>query len=166
MSDKKDDAAPEADKKPAGRGAGMVGNVVSAVIAGAAAFGGARFAAARAGGGHAPSPAAHAPPRLGPPGYTLALEPFLVMASDANRRPHPMRAVLAVEFEQGVTEEQARAFVSRIRDSVLGYLRTVTYEIASDPERVERLRNDLLDRVRATGAANVSRVLVTDLVVQ
>lgn len=166
MSDKPDDTAQAADKKAAPRG-GVAGHVITALIAGGAAFGGARIAAGRSGGHHAPAPAAadHGP-RVGPPGYTLALEPFLVMAADTNRRTHAMRVVLAIEFDQTVREEGARVFVSRIRDASLTYLRTVNYEAASDPERMEQLRLALLERVRSTGATGVTRVLVTDLVVQ
>lgn len=163
MSDKKEEPAKDADKKPSPRGA-AVAALVTGVIAGGAAFGGARLAGRGAAAHHAPA-AEHAP-QLGPPGYTLALEPFLVMASDANHRAHPMRVVLAVEFERTVTEEAARVFVARIRDSVIAYLRTVNYETAAAPERMDGLRHDLLERVRATGASGVSRVLVTDLVVQ
>lgn len=164
MSDKKEEPAKDGDKKPSARSAGVIAAVVTGVIAGGAAFGGARLAGRGGGAHHAPA-AEHAP-QLGPPGYTLSLEPFLVMASDANRRAHPMRVVLAVEFERTVTEEAARVFVARIRDSVIAYLRTVTYETAAAPERMDSLRHDLLDRVRATGATGVTRVLVTDLVVQ
>jgi flagellar basal body-associated protein FliL len=166
MSDKTDDKAPVADKKAAPRG-GAVGLVLTGLIAGGAAFGGARAAAGRSAGHAPPAPAAAShTPRVGPPGYTLALEPFLVMAADTNRRAHPMRVVLAVEFDQTVREEGARVFVSRIRDASLTYLRTITYEAASDPERMEQLRTHLLERVQSTGATGVTRVLLTDLVVQ
>ena len=168
MSEKKDDKAEKAgDKgeKPAGKGVNLVGVVITAVLAGAAAFGGAKVAGARA-GGHAPQPPAHAAPHIEPPGFTLALEPFLVMAADTNRRTHPMRVVLAVEFEQNVKEENVRPFVPRIRDFTLTYLRSLTYETASNPEHMDHFRADLLERMRGTGAVGVSRVLVTDLVVQ
>lgn len=169
MSEKKDDkagdkAGDKAEKAP-GKGINLVGVVITAVIAGAAAFGGAKVAGARANAGHAPAPAAHAP-HVEPPGFTLPLEPFLVMSSDATRRTHPMRVVLAVEFEQNVKEETVRAFVPRIRDFTLTYLRSLTYENAANPEHMDHLRADLLERIRGTGAAGVSRVLVTDLVVQ
>jgi len=166
MSDKTDDTAHAADKKTALRG-GVAGHVITALIAGGAAFGGARIAAAGRPGAAPPAAAAAAhAPRVGPPGFTLALEPFLVMAADTNRRTHPMRVVLAIEFDQSAREEGARVFVSRIRDASLAYLRTVTYEAASDPERMEQLRTHLLERVRGTGATGVTRILLTDLVVQ
>jgi flagellar basal body-associated protein FliL len=161
MSDK-DDKAPKDKPAPKKEGVNVVGLVVTAVLAGAAAFGGARVAGARGGGGHGPP--RHA--QQEPPGFTLALEPFLLMAHDTGHRGHPMRVTLAVEFEQSVKEDGVRPFVPRIRDSALAYLRGVTYEDASDPARTEHLRAELLERFRGTGAGGVSRVLITDLVTQ
>jgi hypothetical protein len=64
------------------------------------------------------------------------------------------------------SEETVRRFVPRIRDSALTHLRTVTYEAASDPAQMDHLRSDLMERFRSTGVTGVTRVLVTDLVVQ
>lgn len=164
MSDKKDDAA---DKKaappPARGGVNVVGLLATAVFAAAAAFGGARAAGAR--GSQAAHSAQHAP-QIEPPGYTLALEPFLVMAQDATHHTHPMRVVLALEFDAHAKEETVTPFVPRIRDSAISHLRGISYEAASDPAQMDHLRTELLERFRGTGATGARRVLVTDLVVQ
>jgi flagellar basal body-associated protein FliL len=160
MSDK-DDKTPK-DKPARKEGVNVVGLVVTAALAGAAAFGGARIAGARGSGGHsAPRHVA-----MEPPGFTLALEPFLMMAHDTGHRSHPMRVTVAVEFEQSVKEDVVRPFVPRIRDAALTYLRALPYEDASDPSRTDHLRAELLERFRGTGAGGVSRVLITDLVTQ
>jgi flagellar basal body-associated protein FliL len=166
MSEKKEAPSKQDEAKPSGR-VNVILPIITAVIAGGAAFGGVRYANGRsAAPSHAAPAEAPHPPVVTTPGFTLALDPFLVMSSDPSHRNHPMRVALAIEFDQNVTEANARLFVSRIRDSVLSYLRTLTYEMASDATRMDRMRNELLERVRATGAPPVTRVLVTDLVVQ
>lgn len=164
-SEKKADA-PAAPAK--GGGVSVVGLVATAVFAGAAAFGGAKAADHRGSGtaSHDMHSTHDAAPHVESPGFTLPLDPFLVMSSDTNHTPHPMRVVLAIEFDQTAKEETVRRFVPRIRDSALTHLRTVTYETASDPSQMDHLRSELMERFRSTGVTGVTRVLVTDLVVQ
>lgn len=163
MSDKKEEPADPKAAPPSGRGASVVGLAATAIFAAAAAFGGAKAAGSH---GNAEAHAEHAAPAIESSGYTLALEPFLVMATDAAHHPHPMRMVLALEFDAHAKEETVTPFVPRIRDSALSHLRAVTFEAASDPAQIERLRGELLERFRATGATGARRVLVTDLVIQ
>lgn len=188
MSEKKEEGeeakAGEAEaKKGAGKAGGInvVSLVLTAVLAGGASFAGAKFgggshgggggggghgAAAEGGHGEGGHGASASSMQSEPPGFTLPLEPFLVMTADANHRPHAMRMVLALEFEHVVTEERARAFVPRIRDAALAHIRGIPYETFSDPTQVDHVRADLLERFRSTGAPGIMRVLVTDLVVQ
>lgn len=163
MSDKKEEAADPKAAPPPGRSLNVVGLAATAIFAAAAAFGGAKAAGAR---GNQDAHAEHAAPAIEPPGYTLALEPFLVMAPDSAHHVHPMRVVLALEFDAHAKEETVTPFVPRIRDSALAHLRAITFESASDPAQMEHLRTELLERFRATGAAGARRVLVTDLVIQ
>ncbi len=163
MSDKdpkKDASAAPVAPRP---GISPVGLVLPAVLAAAASFGGARVAGART---VAPAPAEAHAPHIEPPGPTLSLEPFLVMATDAGHHSHPMRVTLAVEFAQSVHEETTRAFVPRIRDAALNYIRGMSYEDATDSARMDHIRAELLERFRVTGAVGAERVLVTDLVIQ
>ena len=93
-------------------------------------------------------------------------EPFLMVTMDAQRRVHPMRVAIAVEFTTATPQESTAAFTPRIRDAALVYLRALTYENATNTERMEHMRTDLLRSFREAGAATAQRVLVTDLVVQ
>ena len=88
------------------------------------------------------------------------------MAQDAAHHTHPMRVVLALEFDAHAKEETVTPFVPRIRDSAISHLRGISYEMASDPAQMDHLRTELLERFRGTGASGARRVLVTDLVVQ
>jgi flagellar basal body-associated protein FliL len=143
--------------------------ILPAALAGAAAFGGVRFATAHAAGptGQAEQ---HAVAVLPPPGPTVALDPFLVVTLDAQKKTHAMKVTLAVEFEASGKEEgkddALKGFVPRIRDAALSYLRLMTYEDAMDTNHSDKMRTDLLEKFRAAGAAGATRVLVTDLVVQ
>jgi flagellar basal body-associated protein FliL len=105
-----------------------------------------------------------------PPGPTLPLDAFLLNIPDTNRKPHPTKVTMAVEFadDSKVAKDEAalKALIPRLRDAVLGYLRRLTYEELSDPAASDQLRSELIFRVRAVGANGAERVLITDLVVQ
>jgi flagellar basal body-associated protein FliL len=168
MSQKEE--AKSADAAPKKGTTNPLAIVLPAVLAGAAAFGAVRFAPARA--ATAPE-AAHTAPALPPPGPTVALEPFLVVTLDSAKKTHPMKVTLAVEFEASGKESKEegkddvlKGFTPRIRDAALSYLRVMSYEDAMDASHSDKMRAELLEKFRAVGAANASRVLVTDLVVQ
>jgi flagellar basal body-associated protein FliL len=140
----------------------IVRAVLPALLAAGAAYGGSRAALAAA---HDAKEARGQEGEARPPGPTLPLEPFLVTLFDANRRPHPMKMTVAVEFD-GSVKEDMRAYVPRIRDAILAHLRMLPYEEATNPDHVEKLRAELLERCRSAGAQGAGRVLVTDFVVQ
>jgi len=143
----------------------LVALLLPALLAGGAAFGGARSAAHAAGNASGASSAA--PAQELPPGPTLALDPFLVLTQDVNKRTHPMKLTLAVEFVAGGKDEEApKNFTPRMRDATLSYLRVLSYEDALDNTKADKLRADLLERFRAAGVKSLQRVLITDLVVQ
>jgi flagellar basal body-associated protein FliL len=159
----------ESKEKPVAAAGGgkpsIVGLLLPAVLAAAAAFGGARIAGAH----HAAPTAEHVEVQTKPPGPTLALDPFLLSVSDANKKAHPMKVTIAIEFESGAKEEKEDALKSltpRIRDAVLGYLRTQTYEASIDPSSGDKMRTELVERLRASGAPTAEHVLITDLVIQ
>jgi|CZKU01.1.fsa_nt_gi flagellar basal body-associated protein FliL len=141
--------------------------LLPALLAGAAAFGGAKFSAAHAAAaGGAPAVAEHVAAAIPPPGPTVPLEPFLVLTQDVNKKSHPMKVTLAIEFNETAKEETLKSFTPRIRDAALSYLRLIPYEDALDSTKTEKFRADILDRVRASGATAAERILITDLVVQ
>ena len=150
--------------KKGGGAVGMIlGIVLPAILAGGASFGGARVA-----GAHPPAAHAEAAPHAEakPPGPTVALEPFLVSVPDAKGKGHPMKLSVAVEFEGLVKEDTLKAFVPRIRDAILAYMRTLNYEEAIDAVHSESMREELLERTKKAGAIGAERILITDLVSQ
>ena len=157
-------AAIPAAKKGGGAVGMILGILLPAILAAGASFGGARVA-----GGHQPAPhvevAQHVEAK--PPGPTIALDPFLVSVPDAKGKGHPMKLSVAVEFGGLVHDEAAlKAFVPRIRDAVLAYMRTLTYEEALESAHSDKLREELLERCKKAGASAAERILITDLVSQ
>ncbi len=150
-------AAPEKGKMPA-----ILGILLPALLAGGAAFGAARLAPP------APSPHGESEEHSSaqPPGPTVALEPFLVQVNDANKKTHPMKVVLAIEFSHTAKEEALKALVPRIRDATLTYLRGLTYEDAADRVHITKAREELLVEIKKVGADSAERVLITDFVIQ
>jgi hypothetical protein len=53
-----------------------------------------------------------------------------------------------------------------VRDAALTHLRTIAYEDAIDAARNEKLRTDLLEKLRSAGVTSAERILITDLVIQ
>lgn len=165
-TDKPKDSTPAvagAATKPKGGAMPMIlGMLLPAILAGAGSYGGAR-AAGKAAGGHAEAPHHE---EVKPPGPTMALEPFLVSINDAAKRAHPMKLTVAVEFDAHTKEDVIKAYMPRIRDAVLAHMRTMTFEDAVDQQHSDKLRGDLLERCKKSGAAGAERVLITDLVSQ
>ena len=155
MSDEKKPA----EDKPAKKSSPLA-LVLPALLAGAAAFGGSKLATPHV------APAAEAKVEAKPPGPTMQLEPFLVTIQDATKHAHAMKVTLAVELESGAKEEAPKAYVPRTRDACLTYLRNETFEQVSDSEHTEKLRTELLAKLKEAGVGGVERVLVTDFVVQ
>jgi flagellar basal body-associated protein FliL len=160
------ESAPAVPMKPSPI-AGLLRILFPAILAAGAAYGGTRVAAARTppaagAGGHGE---AHHAVEVHPPGPTLPLDPFLVTIFDANKKAHPMKMSLAVEFDSH-TKEDLKTFIPRVRDAILAHLRTLSHEQVTDPGHVEKMRAELLEKCKAAGATGAERVLVTDFVVQ
>lgn len=166
MSDEeKKPATPAATPAAAPPAKGGLNPIVLAVVvlaAGGAAFGGAKFAVAHA----SPEPKEIIKHEAKPPGPTLTLEPFLVTVLDAQKKQHPMKVTLAVEFDHSMKAEALKDETPRVRDACLRHLRTVTYEDAVDIEKSNKLRDDLAESLDKAGVYEVERVLITDYVVQ
>lgn len=168
MSD--EEKKPAADAKaappapPAKGGVNPLLLLVVVLAAGGAAFGGAKFAVAKAQGPHDEKEVVRHAEK--PPGPTLTLEPFLVTVLDANKKQHPMKVTLAVEFDHTHHAESLKDETPRVRDACLRYLRTVTYEEAVDPEKSNKMREDLVEALDKVGVYDVEHVLITDYVVQ
>jgi len=168
MADEKSDKDGELAGKKGRSGAGKTSAlalVLPALFAGGAAFGGVKVSAMHLVPAGTAS-AEHAAATLPPPGPTVLLEPFIVVTQDINKKSHAMKVTIAIEFNENAKEETLKSFTPRIRDAALGYLRVVAYEDALDSTKSDKLRADILERVRAAGATAADRILITDLVVQ
>ncbi|MFO0676832.1 MAG: flagellar basal body-associated FliL family protein [Polyangiaceae bacterium] len=144
-----------------GKGAAILGALLPAVLAAAAAFAGAKIAA---GAKTHVVPEAHAEPAK-PPGPTMVLEPFIVTSGDATKK-HAMKVTLAVEFDATMKEDAMKLLVPRVRDATLAYLRSIPVEEATDQNRTDRTRAELLEKLKLAGASQAQRILVTDMVIQ
>lgn len=102
------------------------------------------------------------------PGPTLSLEPFLLSVFDAQHKPHPMKLTVAVEFNAKAAggHDDPKLFMPRIRDAVLSYLRSMTYEQVTDPQHFSKIRVELLAHCKEVGAEQAEKILVTDFVIQ
>jgi flagellar basal body-associated protein FliL len=164
------------DEKPAGvpKKGGAVGGILTvlipALLAAGASYGGTRYAKAQNAivvvkekeeAEHGKKHHEEAP------GPTLALEPFLLSVFDAQHKPHPMKLTVAVEFSaKAAAHDDPKAFMPRIRDAVLTYLRTMSYEQVTDPQHFSKIRVELLAHCKEVGAEHAEKVLVTDFVIQ
>ena len=172
MAEKKDEAkkdgapkeVPAEPKKGGGPLGVIVGVVLSAGLAGGAAYGGARAATGKAGEGHAVE---EIKPKAKPPGITVQLDPFLANVVDEQGKPHAVKLTVAVELSHDVkTEDEFKPFVPRLRVATISYVRSQSFEQFSDQDAVEKMRKDLLAKWHEAGAIAAERVLVTDLLAQ
>lgn len=166
--DTKPDTKP---KKPSAVG-GILKVMIPALLAAAASYGGTRYAKAQnaiivvqqkedAESGHGKKDAHQ------PPGPTISLDPFLLSVFDAQKKPHPLKMTVAVEFDaKAAAHDDPKAFMPRIRDAVLTHLRRTTYEDVADPAHYDKLRKELLEQCQEVGAESAKKILITDFVIQ
>lgn len=155
--------APSAEPKAKKPLPAPLGWLVCGAIAGAAAFGGTRGAIKL---GVPAAAAAEHHDSSKPPGPTIALEPFLVQVADAHGKAHPLKMTVAVEYASAIKDDAVKPFTPRIRDAILGHMRSLSFEDVVDSSKSEKLRDDLLKKAKSVGAPSAERVLITDLVTQ
>jgi flagellar basal body-associated protein FliL len=155
MSEKKEDAKPAADEAEGGKKGGstmvLVGVVLSAVLAGGAAYGGARAASK---------------PHDQPPGPTVDLEPFIANITDSEGKPHAIKMTIVIELTREGKAEEFKVFIPRVRDVTLAYLRSQSFDRIVDQENTDVLRKELLAKWHGVGATEAHQVLITDLITQ
>jgi flagellar basal body-associated protein FliL len=161
----------EEPKKPA-KSSGKLFLIIGAVLAtGGSAAAGAVLGPSLATKGHAQSAAAAAAAASsehGEEGGELAaLDPIIVDIREANGDAHHLKVGIAVELGKGVTDEEFKRQVPRIRDSAISYLRSLRFDEISSPSKFDPIRTELGERIaHASGKAKVQRVLFTDFVAQ
>ena len=139
--------------------------MILTIVLTAAVSGGASFAGAYFGGGRGTAEETTADEGM-TPGATVEMKPFVLNVIDDKEASHPMKISIAVELAKEAKAEEFEVFKPRIRDSVLSYLRIVSYEEANNPKRKERMQQDMLGCVHRAGATNAKSVLIQDIVIQ
>jgi flagellar FliL protein len=166
-------------KKPA-KGSGKLFLIIGAVLAtGGSAAAGAVLGPSLAAKGHAQAaPSAEKSDKgekgekgehgeHGEEGELATLDPIIVDIREANGDAHHLKVGIAVELGKGVTDEEFKKQIPRIRDSAISYLRSLRFDEISSPSKFDPIRTELGERIaRASGRARVQRVLFTDFVAQ
>ena len=144
--------------------------IIGAVLAtGGSAAAGAVLGPSLAGKGQAQAAAAaaSAAEHAEEGGELAALDPIIVDIREANGEAHHLKVGIAVELGKGVTDEEFKKQVPRIRDSAISYLRSLRFDEVSSPAKFDPIRTELGERIaHASGKAKVQRVLFTDFVAQ
>lgn len=91
----------------------------------------------------------------------------IVDLRDEEENIRHLRVGLAAELPDDVTLEDFKLVIPRAREAALGYVRSLTFEEASDPKNYASIKEELASRVTAAvGASRVHRVLLVDFVAQ
>lgn len=153
---------PGAEPAPGGSIVGkLLGIVLPAVFAGAAAFLGAKLGQPAAGAHEE-----HAK-KIELPGLTIDLKAFVVNVIDEKTgEGKPCKMTVAIELKKLAKKEEFEPFVPRIRDQVLSYVRSLSYQEVTNPRTKERMTEDLLSLIHKLGAEQAERVLIQELVTQ
>jgi flagellar protein FliL len=103
----------------------------------------------------------------GEEGELATLDPIIVDIREANGDAHHLKVGIAVELGKGVTDDEFKKQIPRIRDSAISYLRSLKFDEISSPSKFDPIRTELGERIaHASGKAKVQRVLFTDFVAQ
>lgn len=164
----------EGEPKKAAKSNGKLFLIIGAVLAtGGSAAAGAVIGPSLA-KSHAP-PAAAAPVASAEHGggeegageAASSLDPIIVDVREINGDMHHLKVGIAVELGKGVTEEEFKRLVPRIRDAAISYLRSLKFDEISSPSKFDPIRAELGERIgHAAGKGKVHRVLFTDFVAQ
>jgi flagellar basal body-associated protein FliL len=113
------------------------------------------------------APAASASAEDAPPGEAASLDPIIVDVREANGELHHLKVGLSIELGHGVTEEEFKKLVPRIRDAAISYLRGLPFDAITTPAKFDPIRTELGERIaHAAGKERIRRVLFTDFVAQ
>ena len=162
----------EGEPKKAAKSGGKMFLILGAVLAtGGSAAAGAVIGPSLAKGHAAPPPAAApAASEHGAEEATeapAALDPIIVDIRETNGDMHHLKVGIALELGKGVTEEEFKKLVPRIRDAAITYLRSLHFDEISSSSKFDPIRAELGERIgHAAGKAKVHRVLFTDFVAQ
>ena len=102
-----------------------------------------------------------------PIGETVELSPILVDARAKDGNLHHLKVDLAIEVGEGTPKEEFMKYSPRGREAAVAYLRSMTFDDLSSPDKYSQVRNDLSKKFsEAVGAKRVARVMIIDFVAQ
>ncbi len=94
-------------------------------------------------------------------------DPLIVDMRGKRGDLHHLKVGLAAELADGVAEEDFKLVQPRGREAAISYLRTLTLEDVSDPQKYSTIRQELSQTVtEAVGKERVVRILLVDFVAQ
>lgn len=94
-------------------------------------------------------------------------EPIIVDLRDAEGTLRHLKVGLAAELPESVPEEEFKLLQPRGREAAIAYLRTLSFDKATDPKRYPKVKKELSQAVtKAIGKEHVRRLLVVDFVAQ
>jgi flagellar basal body-associated protein FliL len=161
-----EEKASDAKDAPSGKSSkGLVVVVLLAavVLGGGAAAAGAVVAMKVAVPAAAPAPAASEEKVLG----TVDFASIVVDIHGQDGQSHHLRVSLAAEIPAEIVKDEVQNLTPRGREVAIGYLRSLTYEDATQAGSFEKIKMELSKRIiEAVGEKRIGAVIITDFVVQ
>jgi len=94
-------------------------------------------------------------------------EPIIVDLRDGEGTLRHLKVGLAAELPETVPEEEFKLLQPRGREAAIAYLRTLSFDKATDPKRYPKVKKELSQAVtKAIGKEHVRRLLIVDFVAQ
>ncbi len=98
---------------------------------------------------------------------TFQFEPLIIDLRSDRGTVHHLKVGLSAELGDHITDKQFRLVMPRGRESAIQYLRALTYEEVSDPQKYASIQGELTKRVQeAVGKGRARRILLVDFVTQ
>lgn len=140
----------------------LVGGSVAGAVLGPRLLGGGDEHSGPAKGADAPH-APKAPEKI----VSVELPPIIVDLRDTDGRLRHLKVGLSTELSEGTKPEEFKLLIPRGREACLTYLRSLSFEEVSDPERYATIKDEISKRVsEAVGAEHVQRLLLIEFVLQ
>ena len=98
---------------------------------------------------------------------TSSFTPIVIDVRSHSGKVHHLKVGLSAELAEGVLEEEFRLVQPRGREAALSYLRTLSFEDITNPEKYSAIKDELAKQVvEAVGHDKAHRILLVDFVTQ